>query len=125
MLTIEVPIVKVQMGRVVGFGEQRPPELPKTARVSSIAKDLALGHRILQAVERGEVRDCTDAARRLRVSQARVSMLVALTFLAPSIQEAILRGELWTLRLNIHHLLPVARLMDWSTQSSFLHQPNS
>jgi ABC-type spermidine/putrescine transport system permease subunit II len=97
-----------QLVLLTGFGS---PPAPVKEKLSPVAKDLAMGHWILRAVERGEVRDLSEAARRLGVSQARVSMLVSLTFLAPNLQEGILSGCSWSLGLNIHHLLPVARLL--------------
>lgn len=79
------------MGKQVGFAEFHRPVLPK--RASPMARCLALGHRIVQAVENGEVRGYSEVAECMGVSQPRVSMLVAMAFLSPRIQEAILAGE--------------------------------
>jgi len=51
---------------------------------------LALAHRFEQLVRTGEVKDYADLARLGRVSRARVSQLLKLLTLAPSIQEQIL-----------------------------------
>lgn len=121
MLTFEVPLVRVRMGKQVGFAEkEKEPPGPRPPRVSSAAKDLALGHRIVRAVESGEVRDFTEAARRLGVSQPRVSMLVAITFLAPDLQEAILLDRYDSIRINLHHLLIPARIPSWQDQRGFV-----
>lgn len=121
MLTFEVPLVRVRLGKCVGFSEkEKEPPPPRPARVNSAAKDLAMGHRIVRAVESGEMRDYSEAARRLGVSQARVSMLVAITFLAPDIQEAILLTDLKLRGFNIHHLLIPARFPRWEEQRRFM-----
>ncbi|MCC6513475.1 MAG: hypothetical protein IT187_05645 [Geothrix sp.] len=113
MLTFEVPLVRVRMGGRVGFSESQQPPLPK--RATPMARGLALGHRIVQAVESGEVRGYGEVAQRMGVSQPRVSMLVALTFLSPRIQEAILAGEGG---LGFHTLLRLARIDGWRLQEA-------
>lgn len=72
----------------------------------------------MRAVEDGEVRDFSAAARRLGVSQARVSMLVTLTFLAPDIQAAVLLGT--GPRLSFKRLLRLARMARWEAQHAAL-----
>lgn len=51
---------------------------------------LALAHRFEELVGSGEVRDYADLARLGHVSRARVSQILKLLTLAPSIQETIL-----------------------------------
>jgi hypothetical protein len=80
-----------------------------------MARCLALGHRIVTAVENGEVRGYSEVAERMGVSQPRVSMLVALTFLSPRIQEAILVGEG---DLGFRTLLKLARIDGWKEQET-------
>ena len=113
MLTFEVPLVRVRMGGRIGFTESRQQPLPR--RVSPMARSLALGHQIVAAVENGEVRGYGEVAQRMGVSQPRVSMLVALTFLSPRIQEAILTGEVG---LGFRTLLKLARLDAWKEQET-------
>lgn len=120
MLTIEVPLVRVRRGKCVGFAEHTPEVQPKPEKVSAAARALALGHRIVKAVETGEVRDFTEAARRMGVSQPRVSMLVGLTFLAPDIQEEILLRMLTWEGPNTHKILNCARTPDWRIQRTIL-----
>lgn len=115
MLTFEVPLVRVRMGGRVGFSESRQQPLPK--RASSMARSLALGHRIVAAVENGEVRGYSEVAQRLGVSQPRVSMLVAMTFLSPRIQEMILAGEDG---IGFRTLLKLARMDDWKEQEALV-----
>lgn len=119
MLTIEVPLVRVRRGKCVGFAEYTPEFQPRPEKVSAAARALALGHRIVKAVETGEVRDFSDAARRMGISQPRVSMLVGLTFLAPDIQEAALHSREAGTNLGFHHILKSSRLPDWTEQRLF------
>lgn len=51
---------------------------------------LALAHKILQAIEQGELRDQAEAARKLGLTRARLTQLLGLTFLAPGLQEQVL-----------------------------------
>jgi hypothetical protein len=62
----------------------RPLHAPRVACL------LALAHRFEQLVDSGEIRDYADIARLGRVSRARVSQILKLLALAPSIQEYIL-----------------------------------
>jgi predicted XRE-type DNA-binding protein len=115
MLTFEVPLVRVRMGGRVGFSESRQQPLPK--RASPMARSLALGHRIVAAVENGEVRGYSEVAQRMGVSQPRVSMLVAMTFLSPRIQIAILFGEG---DIGFRTLLKLARMDGWKEQEAMV-----
>ena len=116
MLTFEAPLVRIRMGQRVGFTTQQPPEA--ISQPSPSARTLALAHRIVQAVEHGEVRDFSEAARRLDVSQARVSMLATLTFLAPQISSAVMLGT--GRRISHKRLLKLARMERWEDQLSSL-----
>lgn len=51
---------------------------------------LAFAHGLKQAIDRGDYKDYADAARQIGLTCARVSQLMDLTLLAPSIQEEIL-----------------------------------
>ncbi|MBK8011979.1 MAG: hypothetical protein IPK13_11570 [Deltaproteobacteria bacterium] len=54
---------------------------------------LALAHKIQDAIDRGIVRDRAEVARRLGFTRARITHLLDLTLLAPTIQEEILSLE--------------------------------
>ena len=60
---------------------------PRPPRITCL---LALAHRFEELVRTGKVRDYADLARLGRVSRARVSQILKLLTLAPSIQELIL-----------------------------------
>lgn len=62
-------------------------------RPAKVARLLALAHHIQNAIDRGGVADRAEVARRLGFTRARVTQLLDLTLLAPSIQEAVLGLE--------------------------------
>lgn len=67
-----------------------PPQAVEHARPPRVTCLLALAHRFEALVRSGEVKDYADLARAGRVSRARMSQIVKLLTLAPSIQEHIL-----------------------------------
>lgn len=67
-----------------------PPEAAGRTRPPRITCLLALAHRFEALVRSGEVRDYATLARVGRVSRARMSQILKLLTLAPSIQEYIL-----------------------------------
>ena len=79
-----------------GFGTPGPrtgmiPPVPaERARPPRVTCLLALAHRFEALVRTGEVKDYADLARVGRVSRARMSQILKLLTLAPSIQEHIL-----------------------------------
>ena len=76
----------------VDFSRKRPQRatVAPTGRIPRVTKMLALAHKIDAMVQAGAFRDYADAARRLRLTRARVSQITSLVLLAPQIQEAIL-----------------------------------
>lgn len=67
------------------------PVEPKYARLPRITQVLALALQFQELIDSGEVRQHAELARLGCVSRERVSQLMVLTWLAPDIQEAILR----------------------------------
>src|SRR5579871_1292260 len=67
-----------------------PPEPVECARPPRITCLLALAHRFEGLVRADEVKDYADLARVGRVSRARMSQILILLTLAPSLQEYIL-----------------------------------
>lgn len=51
---------------------------------------LALAWKIQRAIDRGQVKDRAEVARRLVMTRARVTQLLDLTLLAPEVQEHML-----------------------------------
>ncbi len=68
---------------------QRPTHRD-TGRVSRVAEMLALAHRIDGMIRTDELRDLADAARAIGITRARMSQIMNLLLLAPTIQEQIL-----------------------------------
>jgi hypothetical protein len=66
------------------------PQAAEHARPPRVTCLLALAHRFEALVQSGKVRDYADLARVGRVSRARISQILKLLTLAPSIQEHIL-----------------------------------
>jgi len=67
-----------------------PPAVAERDRPPRITCLLALAHRFETLVQTGKVRDYAHLARAGRVSRARMSQILKLLTLAPSIQEYIL-----------------------------------
>ena len=96
---------------------------PEPAAIGSrpprVACLLALAHRFEQLVRTGAVRDNAEIARLGGVSRARVSQLVNLLALAPSIQEQILfltPRAVGDPSITERDLRPVVRELRWDRQ---------
>jgi hypothetical protein len=74
---------------------------------------LALGHRIQDMVEAGEMEDLAEAAIRLRRCRTRITQIVQLTQLAPDLQERVLTGQL---NIAERYFRMALRSADWETQ---------
>ncbi len=89
-------IVVGRVGRVPRRRSRGEAEKEKASAVSSQAPRaaivLALAISIERAIERAELRDFADAARRLGLSRARLTQIGDLLLLAPWIQELVLAG---------------------------------
>ena len=82
---------RVQRRHAQCFVVEPPPAPPSPVRrPARVAVMLALAHKLQQAIDRGDLRDQADAARRLGFNRARITQLFDLTLLAPGIQEQIL-----------------------------------
>ena len=90
--------------------EERPPTPPPAERV---ARQLALAHQVERLVGSGAIADFAAVARRLGVTRARLTQVVALASLSPRLQERILDG---TLRVSERQLRAVLRTADWTEQ---------
>ena len=88
----------------------KPPTDPS---VSPAARNLALAHHLDRMIDRGLIADYTAAARLLGVSQPRLTHLMSLLLLAPTIQEAIVAGTLAPADKRLRRL---ARLAEWREQ---------
>lgn len=76
---------------------------------SRVARQLALSYYIEQAVESGVLKDYAHAARVLGLTRARLSQILNLKRLSPTIQAQILTGKIhtWERRLRLVLQTPV------------------
>lgn len=93
--------------------KQTPPPKP----VSRTARMLALAHFIEQQIESGALKDYAQISRYLGMTRARMTQVMALNHLSPTIQTSILSGEL---EITERHIRPVLKHMDWQEQKSKL-----
>jgi hypothetical protein len=94
------PVLRARFHRVHGrHVELRREALPAPTardparRPAYVARLLALAHQLRRLLERGEVSSMGELARRLDVSQPRVTQILNLTYLAPSIQAEVVALE--------------------------------
>lgn len=76
---------------IVEAGTQ--PEQPTAGRIPRITKMMALAIRLDHLIKSGQVTDQAELARVGHVSRARLTQIMDLNLLAPSIQEEILTSE--------------------------------
>ena len=110
--------IEVALGRRHKKSEQeRAPVAPKIHRVTRL---MALAIKFQDMIDRGEVRDFADLARLGYVSRARVTQIMNLLLLAPTIQEQILLGSSST----PERYLRAIKQIFWQQQlSSWIAQP--
>lgn len=116
---------RVQRGRGKWFNAEPPPE--PSRRATRVAVTLALAHMIRRAIDRGEIRDQAEAARRLGLTRARLTQVLDLTLLAPEVQEAVLlpeTGDLIT-ALTAGDLRRASRAISWTQQRLSLRNERS
>jgi hypothetical protein len=93
------------------------PSRESSAEPPRIARMLALAHQLDQQVQSGVVKDYVALARVVHVSPARVSQILLLIQLAPSIQERILLADYTLDRLvGEADLRKIAHEPVWETQ---------
>jgi len=95
------------------------PRAITRGRIPRISRLMALAIRLEQMLRRGEVSDIADLARLNHVTQPRMSQILALTLLAPDIQESLLFLPLVTTGSPPIHekmLRPISAEIDWGRQ---------
>jgi len=113
---------RVQRGHGRGFADRPPPVRPPVRRHARVAIMLALAHIIETFICQGQLRDQADAARRLGVTRARITQLLALLQLAPDLQERVLFLEAvdGIEPLTERALRPISHVRSWPDQRSML-----
>ena len=85
---------------------------------TKLARRLALAHAIDRLLEAGVLKSYTEAAEVLGVTTASMSKVSRLLFLCPTIQEAILSGEL---SVRERRLWGVVMRLRWEEQGKAIH----
>lgn len=101
------------------------PIEPEYTRLPRITQVLALALQFQEMIDRGEVRQHADLARLGCVSRERISQIMILTWLAPDIQEEILRlppRPRGRCSINELALRELARLPTWQIQRQRWHR---
>jgi hypothetical protein len=93
------------------------PESPPRPPIPRVPRMLALAHHVQHLVNEGKLRDFAHAARILGLSRARLSQIMNLHFLAPTIQERILSGKLL---ISERQLRPILRTSVWKEQEALV-----
>ena len=95
------------------------PKPVEPGRVPRISRLMAVAIRLEGLLRSGEVSDIPELARLGHVTQPRMSQILALTLLAPDIQEELLfLPRVTTGKASIHEkmLRPIAAEIDWTRQ---------
>jgi hypothetical protein len=90
-------------------------------RVPRVARLMALALRYEQLLHAGTVRDYVALAKVEQVTRGRITQIMNLRQLAPDIQEQLLflpRVQQGRDPIHLHHLQPIAAILDWRKQRS-------
>jgi hypothetical protein len=121
MITVKrkVQFTRAARGRHRVAPATTEPKPVEPGRVPRISRLMALAIRLERMLLTGEVSDIHELARLGHVTQPRMSQILALTLLAPDIQEELLFLPRVTAgKATIHEkmLRPIAAEVDWETQ---------
>jgi hypothetical protein len=100
-------------------GNQSEALIAPVARLSRVARLMALAIRFEHLVLSGKVEDYAELARLGRVSRARISQIMNLRQLAPDLQERLLflaRPPRGRDPVHLALLQPIAELLNWKRQ---------
>jgi len=105
-------------GHGITYAEQAPRARARTERPAQIARLLAVAHNVDRAIASGACPDLATMAERLKMTRARITQVVGLTFLAPDIQEQVLTLRAIDGREPVREraLRAVAALPTWERQ---------
>jgi len=109
--------------------EQSPPAKPQRQlkRSAKVARMLALAHHIQRALDQGLVSNRAAVARKLGLTEARVTQFMDLLYLAPDIQLRMLELEAvdGVEPTNEKAMLRLASLPRWADQSTQFSEADS
>jgi hypothetical protein len=112
-------LTKVQRGQQKIRKEKPVAKMVEAGRVPRISRLMALAIRFEGMLRNGEVSDQSELARLANVTQSRMTQILNLLHLAPSIQEELLfLSRLKSGMAPIHEkmLRPIAAEVDWARQ---------
>ncbi len=119
--TIEykIHLKKGERGRTRILNGEDTTKPSEPGRIPRISRLMALAIRFENLIQRGEVRDLAELARRGHVSRARITQIMNLLHLAPEIQEDILflpRIMKGSDRITERQMRNVTEITDWGIQ---------
>lgn len=92
---------------------EKPVPVATEKPTPSIARRMALAHRVEALIDGGTVTDYADVARLFGISRARVTQICDLALLAPDIQAVVLLGKV---EPRDRHLRAIGRHPLWNDQ---------
>lgn len=118
-LTVEGTIHFARRGKAKELRVGPAPEPLAAGRVPRVARLMALALKFEALIREGAVKDYAELARLGHVTRARLTQIMNLTLLAPSIQEELLflsRVEQGRDPVILRDLQPIAMTLDWHKQ---------
>ena len=103
--------------RTARRGDRKPAPPSAPTGPCRAAQMLALAHFLERKIASGEMKNHAHVARKLALSEGRVTQVMNLLLLSPAIQERLLSGEL---RCGERHLRRAASVAAWSEQEDSL-----
>jgi hypothetical protein len=84
-----------------------------------LRKNLLLAFQVENLISEGKAKDFTQAARWLNITKARLSQIMSLLNLAPSIQDEIMLSNSDKIKnITVQDILPITAESDWILQIS-------
>lgn len=117
-LECEIHFDRRRQRKVIATGP--PPVSPvQSGRVPRVARLMALAIRCDELIQANEIDNYAQLARLGHVTRARISQIMSLLYLAPDLQEAVLRlprTDNGRDPIALRQLLPIASTLDWKKQ---------
>ncbi len=94
------------------------PAADKNTEVPRVTRLLALAHQWNGMIERGEIENQAEIARRLGLTRARVTQIMELRWLCPAFQNRLLVGVESTCSKSEKSYRRISRSIEWNDQFS-------
>jgi hypothetical protein len=115
-IQVEVRLrIRRRRGEPSGHGgpASRAAGLPRIPRITRL---MALAIKFQQMIDCGEVRDYADLARLGYVTRARITQIMNLLLLSPTLQQNLIEAEEQLFRVTESQLRHIVAAVDWSEQ---------